>query len=79
VTTPLGSLKRGEEFRLADGREGTVDRPARPQVYRGSHVCAIVDAHPVGAEVMLPAETQVQRLCRVSPNYRRDPLKEPTP
>jgi hypothetical protein len=67
VTSPLGSLKRGEEFRLLDGREGTVVKPVQGARRR---VVAIVEAAPVGKEMLLPFNMQVHRLGRISPNYR---------
>jgi hypothetical protein len=64
----LGDLGRGEEFRLQDGREGTVDVPSRVRV--------IVEADPVGREMLLHPETQVQRLGSVSPSYSRSEYRK---
>lgn len=83
----LRRLAVGDDIRLPDGRAATVvyktlqgrKRSLRstPHGNRGrGSVCVIVDATPVGRELLLSADVLVLRLGTRSPNYepqRREP------
>jgi hypothetical protein len=61
----LRNFVRGEEFRMPDGRAGTVIQHPGP-----IRVSAILEASPLGKVVSLSSKLVVHALGTFSPNYQ---------